>query len=486
MGSTVIFSIVFVPFYIRYLGLESYGLVGFYVSIQAGLILLDLGMRSALSRTASIEVHNKVSQNFCDLLRSIEIISFVIFSCIVMIFILVTDWMAGSWFNLVDLSEDQVALALNFLGLTVGFRFLESIYTAILIGLQRQEWMNICIAVFALMRGLGAIFVLMIVSPSIEMFFLWQAVVGFVLVLTLAVSAYRFLNVSVFAGSFSLLALKSVWKYAAGVTVGTILGVIVVQTDRLLLSTLLTLEEYGYYSLAIIISAPLLTLVAPITQSLFPKLCQLFASDNFDDMAGYFHYGTQLVTIFVGTASIILIVFAEPIISIWLSDAHLAQRISALVQILSIGNLLLAFTRLIGQVAYACNWTSLFVYINAVLVLIIIPSLFLVVPKFGPLGAAYIWVMYNFLALCVSGYLFFSRYLSKEAFPWIFNDILRPLIPACVFAIVIREITSSSDDVVSLVSIIFLSTCCVFVTNICFCNLLRQRSFLLLKKTLTG
>ena len=40
----------FVPVYIRYLGVEAYGLIAVFAVLQAWLGLLDLGLRPALSR----------------------------------------------------------------------------------------------------------------------------------------------------------------------------------------------------------------------------------------------------------------------------------------------------------------------------------------------------------------------------------------------------------------------------------------------------
>ena len=43
-------GLAFVPFYIRYLGVEAYGLIGIFLLLQTLLSLLDLGLAPALSR----------------------------------------------------------------------------------------------------------------------------------------------------------------------------------------------------------------------------------------------------------------------------------------------------------------------------------------------------------------------------------------------------------------------------------------------------
>ena len=46
-------GLAFVPFYIRYLGVEAYGLIGIFALLQTLLSLLDLGLTPALSREMS-------------------------------------------------------------------------------------------------------------------------------------------------------------------------------------------------------------------------------------------------------------------------------------------------------------------------------------------------------------------------------------------------------------------------------------------------
>lgn len=78
-GWTALMGLVFVPLYIKYLGIESYGLIGLFAVLQAWLSLLDMGMTPTLSREMARftgGAHN--AQSIRDLLKSIEIISLAI------------------------------------------------------------------------------------------------------------------------------------------------------------------------------------------------------------------------------------------------------------------------------------------------------------------------------------------------------------------------------------------------------------------------
>jgi len=71
----ILMQLAFVPVYIRYLGIESYGLIGIFTLLLAWLTLLDVGMRPALFREMArftAGAHN--AQSIRDLLRSVEIV----------------------------------------------------------------------------------------------------------------------------------------------------------------------------------------------------------------------------------------------------------------------------------------------------------------------------------------------------------------------------------------------------------------------------
>src|SRR5436190_10137395 len=49
-GVVALMSLLFVPIYIHVLGIEAYGLIGFFASIQVLFSLLDLGLASSATR----------------------------------------------------------------------------------------------------------------------------------------------------------------------------------------------------------------------------------------------------------------------------------------------------------------------------------------------------------------------------------------------------------------------------------------------------
>lgn len=47
-GWVALMSFAFVPLYIHFMGIESYGLVGFYLTLQALFAVLDMGLTATV------------------------------------------------------------------------------------------------------------------------------------------------------------------------------------------------------------------------------------------------------------------------------------------------------------------------------------------------------------------------------------------------------------------------------------------------------
>ena len=75
-GWAALMGLAFVPVYIKYLGIEAYGLIGFFALLQAWLTLLDMGITPTMSREMGRFVGGGSSiGSIRSLLRSVEAIA---------------------------------------------------------------------------------------------------------------------------------------------------------------------------------------------------------------------------------------------------------------------------------------------------------------------------------------------------------------------------------------------------------------------------
>ncbi len=439
---------VFIPLYIKYLGIEAYGLIGLFAVLQVWLSLLDMGMTPTLNREMAKFTGGTTSIGaILDLLRSIEIVMLITAVLVGVGIWCASAWLASDWLRAERVSTDNVAKMLTIMGIITAIGFPSGIYRSAVIGLQRQVILNIATASLSTIRGFGAVGILMWVSPTIEAFFLWQGIISVLSLIVMAMITYGLLPRSDRRGSFSWEALRNVWHFAGGIIGITFLSLLLTHVDKILLSRLLTLSEFGYYTLAYTAAGALYMLINPITQAWYPRLCELHALNDHAALSNSYHRGSQLVTIVAGSSAIVVMLFSEILLQLWTRDIELAAKTALILRILIMGNLLNGLMMMPYKAQLAHGWTKLTMRIDFISVLVIVPAILWTVPRWGGIAAACVWAILNSGYVVIGIYFMHKKILTDEKIRWYIDDVGWPLIGAAIGALSVFYITSNSTGV---------------------------------------
>jgi len=155
--SGTVVSILVVPLYIHYLGTEAYGLVGFFLSLQSTLAILDLGLsvtaNREVSRLIALKAENWVLRRF---LRTLEIFYWLIGISVIALLGFASGWLAKDWIRANTLTHDQVRICIFLSVATIGIRWPTSLYQGVLRGSERQISLNLVQTAVAVLKGGGA------------------------------------------------------------------------------------------------------------------------------------------------------------------------------------------------------------------------------------------------------------------------------------------------------------------------------------------
>jgi O-antigen/teichoic acid export membrane protein len=338
-----------------------------------------------------------------------------------------STWLAADWVRPTALSIEVVARAFAAMGIVTALYFVETIYISSIVGLQRQVTENVLGSILATIRSLGAIGVLLFVSRTIEAFFLWQAAVSLLGVMVYGVAVYKALPPASQPIRFALASLGEMWRFAVGMLTVSILTLLLTQTDKLLLSRLLDLADFGYYAIASAIAAVLYKFVTPVATAVYPRLVELRTRNQENALTSAYHRSSQLVSAILGTPAIVLILFPDTLLLLWTQDAELTQEAAPLLRVLAVGTLLNGVMWIPYHLQLAYGWTGLTVKVNTIAVVALVPALVWIVPRYGGLGAAYVWLTLNTAYLLFSVHLMHRRLLPAEKWRWYVQDLLLPL-----------------------------------------------------------
>jgi len=140
---TALMSLAFVPLYIKFMGIESYGLVGIFASLLALFGILDMGLSTTLNREmARLSALPDKAREMRNLVRTLELPYWAVAVFIGIAVICLSGPIAHYWVKADKLTPATVKQALMIMGGVVAFRWPVSLYSGGLMGLQKQVLLN--------------------------------------------------------------------------------------------------------------------------------------------------------------------------------------------------------------------------------------------------------------------------------------------------------------------------------------------------------
>ena len=429
-GWSALMTIVFIPIYIRAVGIEGYAIIALQPVLHAWLSFLDAALAPALSRElARYRAGATGPSSTLALLKSVEWL-WAIFAGLVVVILVASDrTIATLWLNANALPATSVARGIDLIALLVMLRLLESAYHGALIGLEQLVWYNGWLATMTTLRHGGAALVVIFVSPTIEAFFAWHLGTALVGLAILALRVHRSIGdrSTRAQARASIERLVEMGRFAAGTSMVTVLAIVLSQVDKLLLSRLVSLESFGYYMLASSVAAALYIAVIPVAQAVYPRMVDLVTRARERELSALYHRATAVVTVVSGTAAAVLFLMPVATIFAWSGDMRLAERVAPVLAPAALGTFLHGLINIPYQLQLSNGWTGLSVRAHVAAAIVYLPALFIVVPQWGGVGAAWLWVALNALLVITITPLMHQRILPGEFRRWLGFDVLLPI-----------------------------------------------------------
>ncbi|MFN2566682.1 MAG: lipopolysaccharide biosynthesis protein [Gemmatimonadaceae bacterium] len=429
-GWVALAALVFVPLYIKLLGVEAYGLVGFAATLQVGLSLLDVGLATTLNRElARMRAGGGAgtAQRQRDLVRTLEIIYWAAAAAIVAIVVLAAPAIAGRWLHPERLSTGSVEHAVRLMGITIALQFPFTLYEGGLLGIGRQVALNVLLVVGATLRFGAVVAVLVWVSPTIEAFFLWQVAVSAVQTAAGGWLLWRSLPKAAARARYRRDLLTDLWRFAAGMAGISLTAVVLTQMDKLVLSKLLTLSAFGYYTLATVAAGALYVLFLPLFQAVFPRFSQLVALGDAKALSALYHRSAQALAVLVLPAAAVLGLFSHEVMLLWTRSPEAAAATRVVVALFAVGTALNGLMNVPYALQLAAGWTRLAMYANLVAIAFLLPATVVLAARYGAVGAAIVWVVLNAGYATIGVGIMHRRLLRGELRRWYLADLGLPL-----------------------------------------------------------
>jgi O-antigen/teichoic acid export membrane protein len=431
-GWTAVVTIATVPLYLHYLGIEAYGLVGFFTALQTVLAVLELGLAQSVNREVARAATADERARARDLLHTLAAGYWAAAAAIAAGMWAAAPWISRRWLS-GAIDPATLSQAVMLMGLIAACRFPLSLYLGAMMGARRMGLASGIEMAMVTVANLGAVAILGAVSPTIQAFFVWQALVAVVNVAVVRAAAWRAVEGPAGrAARFDLGAVRGIWRFSAGVAVTALLGCIFVQGDKLVLGKLVGLADLGRYTLASIAARSLYVLVAPAFSAVYPQMATLHAAGRLAEVAQLYRSGTRLLMAALFPAAAYGAMFSTQIFTLWTGDAALAESLSVVIKCLLLGTALNGAMHFPYALQLAFGKSSLPVLINIGLLVVFAPLLVLLTLRFGVSGAAAAWAILNTLYLLLGSWLTHRELLPGIGLRWLGGDVGAPLLTSLV------------------------------------------------------
>jgi O-antigen/teichoic acid export membrane protein len=419
-------GILMVPLYIKYMGAEAYGLVGFFGMLQALFNILDMGLTPTIAReTARFRGGATDALSYRSLIRVLEWVFLSVALVGGSVIFALSGFIAQDWLQVSKLSELEVQIAVKLMSIIFAIRLMCGLFRGSISGSERVVWLCGFNSTIATFRFIGVLPLLLFIGVTPTIFFGFQLLVAVMELGVLLLYAY-YLFPAIPKGeqlSWNWAQLKPTLKFSLTIATTTSVWVLVTQTDKLVLSKILPLAEYGYFTLAVLVASSIMMVGGPISGAVIPRLTRLKAAGDEEGVIALYRKITQLTAITTTSAASILAMFSEQVLWAWTGDVALAAKASSVLTLYAIGNGFLTITALQYYLQFANGDLRYHLIGNGFFIFIIIPSGIMATVKFGMLGAAWVWLISNGLMFFLWVPLVHLKFIKDMHRAWLVWDV---------------------------------------------------------------
>lgn len=382
-----------VPIILRQLGGESYGLIAFTQSLFAIVGLLDLGLSAAATRElAKGEVDSAGQRVISAIVRTLEYPLLGMAALIVVSSVLGSQWVATHFLKVEKLPVGEVAAALQLFAFSFIFRWLSGFYRAVFYGLERQVLFNLVAICYITLRYFGAVALLSQGVIGVLGLFLWYTALDGLYFVGLRLKVRQIER----AGSrinpgFSMVRLQSVLSYALGTMGLAVVGVLVMQADKVLIAKVRPLQELGAYTLAFTLAMGIRIIPGALWAAAFPRLVTKLQGAR----AGQTMAFLQVVFTTTSTAAFCVAVplawFSGDVIAVLAGEAIDASLASAVLALLAIGAVVESLNAPCYQQLLAAGHARALLRTTFCVNLCYLAAIMISLGRFGIIGVAALW-----------------------------------------------------------------------------------------------
>ena len=240
------------------------------------------------------------------------------------------------------------------------------------------------------------------------------------------------------------------------------------QLDKIAISKLLSIENLGYYTLAVSLAQVLVVLTNPIATTLLPRFTAYFSSKQLNRVIELFRKIGVATSIFIFSFTAVLFFFSKELIWIWTGDMKLAQRSFMYLPVIAISMSMLSIVSIPYTISIANGYTKLNNLLGVVSLFVTLPGYWIATKYYGAIGAAFVFCFVQTLTTFVYLYFINKKFLKLKIVKEIYlQQIIIPLLLAFFIVFVLSKIPNifTGNRILSLLWISLISIFTLIISS---------------------
>lgn len=383
-------SILLIPFYLRWLGPEQWGVVAICMALQGFFNLLDAGLAQIMPRDVA-----RVASNPSARLKTFIVYQRVYLCLAVSGFVIgqfSVPWLVDHWFGSGKSFGLLESLAFHLVILQFLFQFANNSNIGYWGGMQLQALANFRQCAFGSLKHLGAL----------GLVFFWRADAVAYLIPFAILSIIEFfsnrhsirVSLSKYTHSRILWAdYKQLGREAGMIFVGVLIGMLASQMDRIVLSRYVDVATFGIYVIVANLGLAVMQLQHPLIKAFLPRMTQELGnnqSTSFRQLA----IGVFFLCIL---PCLVLALLSPWILQVWIGRPEVVNQGALPLSLLFCAVAFNALYQLIYQRLLIGGHGALIAKLNVLILLITLPILLLTVEAMGIKAGGFYWLLMSCL-----------------------------------------------------------------------------------------
>lgn len=443
-GWSAVINIILLPQIMWRLGGEAFGLIAFYTMLSAWIGIFEGSVAPVMLKIAGSAY---VSERglFDRLVASIQSACLIVGLVTLVVHMAFANVLHEGWLQAPGLSKEVAITSIVLMGGVSMFRIQEVTYRNLLMALERHSALNRLTVVSVTLKALATLVTIYLSASNVAIYFAGQVIAG---ALNLAFFFFtcrrRYISSWAFR-DFDLGIVRTMFRSGGALLCHNILVLVISQTDRVLLLSLLSLESFGHYSLVFSVAYALFMLIGPIVQVFQPKIYNAVATSSRESLVGNFHLGSHVVSIACAPIACFIAFFSRDVLALYTSNQTLASGYATCLSLLIMGNLVNGLLWFLNITFFAHSSVSSIIRLNLIMLPLYACVGVIFFSSIGVHAFPVAWVLING-AMCVVLPIIANRtFLQCEMRDWIVNDVARVVLSVCAVLAVMRWAISVSS-----------------------------------------